>query len=89
MKTVINKTNAPLKVSLPRGKALHLGPKKSGEIRDEHADHAAVKKLVDAGSIEIFDGNKGAASQAGGGASPHVSTQGPAKSRVTQKSGDR
>ena len=89
MKTVINKTNAPLKVSLPRGKALHLGPKKSGEIRDEHADHAAVKKLVDAGSIEIFDGHKGANATTGSGNSPHEATHGLAKSRISQKTGDR
>lgn len=89
MKTVVNKTNAPLKVSLPRGKSLRLGPKKSGEIRDEHAEHGAVKKLVDAGSIEIFDGQKGIAASTGGGSAPHVSSHGPAKSRVTQKSGDR
>lgn len=76
MKTVVNKTNAPVRVSLPRGKALHLGPKKSGEIRDEDESYAGVKKLVDAGTIEVLEGGhreKGARGDAG---PPHESTHG-------------
>ena len=46
MKTVINKTPTALKVPLPRGKALHLGPRQTGQIRHEAADHPALKKLI-------------------------------------------
>jgi hypothetical protein len=53
MKTIVNKTTRPLRVPLPGGKTLHLGPKKSGQIADLAADHPALRKLVDAGDIQI------------------------------------
>ena len=55
MKTVANKTQKPLSVPLPRGKVLHLGPGKTGQISSEAAEHPRLKKLVDAGEIEVFD----------------------------------
>jgi len=55
MKTVGNKTQKPLSRPLPRGKVLHLGPGKTGQISSEAAEHPQVKKLVDAGDIDIFD----------------------------------
>jgi hypothetical protein len=54
--TVTNKTGKPLSVTLPRGRTLHLGPRKSGEIAKNDAEHPAVKALVDAGAIEIKQG---------------------------------
>jgi hypothetical protein len=53
MKTIVNKTTRPLRVPLGGGKTLHLGPKKSGQITDPAADHPALRKLVDAGDIQI------------------------------------
>lgn len=88
MKTVVNKTKGPLKVPLPRGKSLRLGPNKTGQIADSAADHAAVKKLVEAGKIEIFDGGDTSRGTGGDGASPHESTHGHAQSGI-RKSGDR
>ena len=38
MRTIVNKTTRPLRVPLPGGKVLHLGPKKSGQIADPAAD---------------------------------------------------
>jgi hypothetical protein len=38
MKTVANKTQKPLSVPLPRGKVLHLGPGKTGQISSEAAE---------------------------------------------------
>jgi hypothetical protein len=55
MKTVSNKTRKPLSVPLPRGKTLHLGPGKTGQISSEAAEDGAVKQLVEAGEIEVFD----------------------------------
>lgn len=79
MKTVINKTNAPIRVPLSRGKALHLGPRKSGQVRDEDAEHARLKKLVETGTIEIFDGGtRGIAT--GSEAAPHETTHGLGRS---------
>jgi hypothetical protein len=88
MKTVINKTRAPLRVPLPRGKSLHLGPSKSGQIADGAEEHAAVKKLVAAGKIEIFDGGDTSRGATGESAAPHEATHGHTQSAV-RKSGDR
>jgi len=90
MKTVINKTRAPLKVPLPRGKSLHMGPGKSGQIRDEDADHAGLKKLVEAGKLELVEGGHHDAGVAGGTTAPHAATQGLGKANFRQrKGGDR
>ncbi len=56
MKTILNMTIKPIKVPLPKGKSLRLGPKASGMVRDEAADHGAVKRMVEAGTIEVHDG---------------------------------
>ena len=88
MKTVVNKTTAPLKVPLPRGKSLHLGPKKTGQIADAAAEHAAVKKLVDAGKIEIFDGSDSSRAAGGDASAPHEATHGHTQSGI-RRSGDR
>jgi len=79
MKTVTNKTNAPVRVPLPRGKALHLGPRRTGQIRDEDAETPRVKKLVEAGTIDIFDGSSREVA-AGSTAAPHEATHGLGKS---------
>jgi hypothetical protein len=90
MKTVINKTHLPVKVPLPRGKALHLGPKKTGQIRDEDATHVGVQKLVEAGEIEVVDGGQREVGVAGGTTPPHEATHGMAgQSSLRQKRGDR
>jgi hypothetical protein len=55
MPTVSNKTQRPLSVPLPQGKTLHLGPGKSSEIAANAAAHPQLKKLIEAGEIEIVD----------------------------------
>lgn len=55
MPTITNKTQRPLSVPLPRGKILHLGPGKAGQIARNAADHPPLKKLVQAGEIEITE----------------------------------
>ena len=88
MKTVVNKTRAPLRIPLPRGKSLHLGPNKTGQIADGAEEHAAVKKLVEAGKVEIFDGGDSQRGASGDSAVAHETTHGRAKSGI-RKSGDR
>jgi len=88
MKTVVNKTRAPLKLPLPRGKSLHLGPNKSGQIADSAEEHAALKKLVEAGTIEIFDGGDAQRGATGESTVTHETTRGRTKSGI-RKSGDR
>lgn len=53
MKTVVNKTHQPIKVPLPQGKVLHLGPNQTGQISHKAVDHEPLQKLVAAGTIEI------------------------------------
>ena len=54
MPTILNKTNRPLRVNLPQGKTLHLGPRMEGQIAPQALDSAGVKKLVDAGELEVL-----------------------------------
>ena len=56
MKTVINRTRKPLRIPLPGGKALFLGITQEAKIRDDALKHPPVKKLLEAGDIEVFDG---------------------------------
>lgn len=54
-KTVTNKTPEALKVPLPGGKALHLGPHQSGQISHHDADHPPLQEMIEAGQIEVRD----------------------------------
>ncbi len=64
MKSVINKTHAPLRVPLPKGKVLHLGPGKIGQVSVHDVDHPPLQKLVADGALEIRDAGP---ARAGGG----------------------
>ncbi len=88
MKTVVNKTRAPLRIPLPRGKSLHLGPNKTGQVADSAEEHAALQKLVEAGTIEIFDGGDTQRGATGESTVTHETTHGRTKSGI-RKSGDR
>ena len=65
MTTISNKTQRPLSVPLPGGKTLHLGPGKSGEIAAKASEHPQLKKLVDAGEIEIVGEGPGSTDESG------------------------
>jgi hypothetical protein len=85
---ILNKTKRPLRVPLPGGKQLHLGPGKTGQISPKAADHPALKKLVDQGEIELLGGGH---SQGKGASGDHTPKSPP--SDVTRRgirySGDR
>jgi len=89
MKNITNKTHKPLKISLEGGKALHLGPLKTGQISDKAAELPAVRKLVKAGDVELLD--EGAAHAVGGQGTPagHASTHGHHPTSVVRPKGDR
>jgi hypothetical protein len=53
MPTITNKTRRPVSVPLPGGKKLFLGPGKSGQITPKAAEHAPLKKLVEAGELAL------------------------------------
>ena len=89
MKTIRNKTAMPVRVPLPRGKVLHLGPHMDGEIADNAVEHAALLKLVKAGSIEILgDGERSLDSGKAGTSSVPEQTHGRGKSTI-RSSGER
>lgn len=89
MKTVRNKTSRPLRVPLPQGKVLHLGPRQTGQVG--HLDHPPLKKMIDAGDLEVVEdggrGNRGG--PAGSSGSSHSSTHGHVPTKVIHPSGDR
>ena len=90
MKSVSNKSRKPLRIPLPGGKALFLGPGKTGQIADRAADLPAVKRLLDAGEIEIHGEGTG---PAGGGpqsgSSAHAATHGHVPNTMMRPKGDR
>ena len=89
MPTIVNKTLKAIAVPLPRGKKLHLGPGKSGQIAASAAEHTPLKKLVEAGEIEIVDdGHEAVAASAGNRAGRHF-MPGQGSSRVGRRGGDR
>jgi hypothetical protein len=92
MKTIVNKTARPLRISLPGGKVLHLGPHKTGQIADNAPDHASVRKLIEEGTLEVQgEGSEepvGGDAGAPGGAHPE-STHGHGKTTLHRRGGQR
>ncbi|RKZ06506.1 hypothetical protein DRQ53_08255 [bacterium] len=54
MKEIRNVTARPIRVPLPGGKTLFVGPAKVAQIADKATEHAGLQKLVTEGSIEIL-----------------------------------
>ena len=89
MKIITNKTQRPLSVSLPRGKTLHLGPGKTGQISSKDAEHSPLRKLAEAGSIEILDEAAQTRDETEGGRKRRAAMQGHAWGAGSRRSGDR
>ena len=83
-----NKTNRPLGIPLPGGKKLHLGPKKKGQIAANAVEYPPLKKLIEAGDVELADEHNSFSDEAptrtGGGERSGHGAAGPRRS-----SGDR
>ena len=88
MQGIRNTTNGPLRISLPGGKVLHIGPGKTAQIEDRATEHAGVKRLVEAGSIEILGEGARAEGFAGPGTASEQ-TQGRSKSPFRRRQGER
>ena len=89
MKTIVNKTRSPLRVPLPRGKVLHLGPLKSGDISHKDLDHEPLKKLIEAGQIEVQGDGKGVEVSHEHAKGPHAETHGHHPPTSAPVKGDR
>lgn len=80
MLTIRNTTSRPLRVPLPRGKTLHLGPRKDGEIAANAREHPPLAALLEKGEIEIIaeaaHADLGHPSGGGGPVSTHGHAQG-------------
>jgi hypothetical protein len=89
IRTVINKTRRPLKISLHHGKTLHLGPGAKGQVHNDTLERPAFKKMVEADEIEVLDedGRSTAADQTQGRI--QGSTQGHPADRKGSRRGDR
>ena len=88
MTTIANKTPRAIAVPLPRGKRLHLGPGKTGQIAAHDSEHPPFKKLVEAGEIEIVDDGREAISAGAGGKGARHFMPGHG-SNVIRRGGDR
>ena len=49
---IINKTNKPLRIPLPGGKKLFLGPGKTGQVTAKALQHPPLVKLIEVGDVE-------------------------------------
>ena len=89
MKTVSNKTRKPIKVSLPGGRFLYLGPAKTGQISDSAAEIPSVKRLVKAGEIEIHGEAQAQVAMTGKSGPAHEATHGHTPTKIVRPKGDR
>jgi hypothetical protein len=89
VKTIRNKTHAPLRVPLPRGKVLHLGPNQSGQIAHTDVDHEPLQKLVESGTLEVVDDKSAAAAVHDQEKGPHEDPHGHHPPTGSQVRGDR
>ena len=65
-----NTSKRPLKVPLPGGKTLFLGPGAKGNVSDKASDHPPLEELVESGTIEVLGSGR---SKSGG--ESHVKTE--------------
>lgn len=88
MKEIRNTSVGPLRVPLPGGKTLHLGPKKVAQIADNAAEYPGVLRLIEAGSIEILGEGERTEGDSATGTAPG-SSQGHAKTPFRRGQGER
>ena len=84
-----NTTKLPLKISLPGGKLLRLGPGKTGQITPKASEHPPVQALIESGQIQVVGEGK---SQAGPGthhSSGPASSPGQGSTGGMRHTGDR
>lgn len=72
-----NITNAAVRVPLLAGKRLFLSPGGKAKITHKNAEHAPVKALIDAGTLEIIEiGRPNKSGTSGSGLGPSESHSG-------------
>ncbi len=89
MKTIRNLTRKPLRIPLPGGKFLHLGPSREGQVAPKALERPALQKLVEAGQVEVVGEGALPGGAAGNAPGPHRSTHGHPHPGVVRSKGDR
>lgn len=89
MTTISNKTQRPLRVPLPSGKVLHLGPGKTGQISSNAVERPQLKALLDSGAIEILAEGAEPTARGGSDKKGRTSGLGPISGSGGRRSGDR
>ena len=89
MKTILNKTHKPMKISIGGGRFLHLGPSKTGQISDQASGSPAVCRLVKAGEIEVLGEEPSVQGRPAPAASGHGATHGHPQPTVVLPKGNR
>ena len=89
MKTIVNKTNRPLKIKLAQGRTLRLGPAKEGQIATSDAERESVQAMIEAGDVAIFDDVSRSGSRGASGPSGRSGPQGAHRQFSGAKHGDR
>ena len=86
MKALLNKTPKPMRLSLPGGKTLFLGGTRSANVREDALEHPPIKKLIEAGTLEVVDGG---GTKRGASSGPSLSGGQAHGQRAKVQSGDR
>ena len=89
MRTIVNKTHRPLKVRLPQGRVLHLGPLKEGRVPPQALESPGIKKLVEAGDLEVMGSESRSSSATRGTGNAATDTLGHHPSTAVRSRGDR
>jgi len=86
---ITNKTKRPLRIPLPGGKQLHLGPGRTGQVTPKATEHPPLKKLIDAGDVEIVGEGRSQSGGAGGGSGVSSSQRDVTGGGGVRHTGDR
>jgi len=89
MKEIVNKTTRPVRIPLPGGKFLHLGPTKAGQVSDQATQLPSFQRLLEEGTIELLGDGARPDSGAEGPAARHASTHGHPPPTAVHPKGDR
>ncbi|MEW6072387.1 MAG: hypothetical protein AB1726_07265 [Planctomycetota bacterium] len=89
MKSIRNKTRKPLRIPLPAGKTLHLGPGATAPLAAKAAEHPPLRKLVEAGEVEILEEGRPSGDRYGGGQKGLSESPGHRGSGDVRHTGDR
>jgi hypothetical protein len=89
MKEIVNKTARPVRIPLPGGKFLHLGPAKSGQVSDQATHLPSFQRLLSEGTIEFLSGGGRTVGTSEGPSQQPTSTHGHPPQNVVHPKGDR